>query len=467
MRCSISVRPPRVRRLLPGVVVSLLLGTSPVQAQTISGRLMEVESGLPVPLGLILLLTEAGDSVGRTLTDRDGRFSISSAEPGSFTLSASALGYRDTRVGVFELGVGGEMTIEFRVVADPIPIEELVVSFNRPILQHALVRNGFVERYALGFGRFITPYDIENSVARSTPDLFRGMQGVVVQGRTLRGDRLGGALGGFIHYTGDEILMRVGTGVCRPSIYLDGIRMANNDLTSIDAIAPIYAIEAAEVYRRAAEIPVQYSASTSPESSACGVIVFWTKLGLAAGQRPTDWGYVDGSQAGRLPTVHQQGPPPVAGETVRMELDGETAGTVGLASPWEGTFMMVREGNIIATDPAFGRAVVLPLSGVGVLQVRRERSASHAIVRGALAGTAMGLGTMGGLALLCEWSNCDASLQTYLQNYWLPAAITGVFVGILVKNRGPGSHWVQAAVPELEGGARGAALSWRLPVRSP
>ena len=82
--------------------------------------------------------TEAGDSVGRTLTDRDGRFSISSAEPGSFTLSASALGYRDTRVGVFELGVGGELTIEFRVAADPLPIEELVVSFNRPILQHAL-----------------------------------------------------------------------------------------------------------------------------------------------------------------------------------------------------------------------------------------------------------------------------------------------------------------------------------------
>lgn len=245
---------------------------APASAQTMDGTLMEVETDQPISLGLIIMLTESGDSVTSAVTDGNGRFSISSEEPGSFLLIASAFGFKETAAGVFELGEGASMDIEFRIAAAPMPIEGLLVSLQRPVLEHNLVRNGFVRRVTRGLGRFLTPVAIEESEARTAADLFRGVPGVFVV-------TPGGGLGA---YRGDVVRMLAQGDYCAPTIYLDGTRLSpsmTND-TALEALVPLTQIEAVEIYRRPAEIPIEYAMTGSASSSGtgpCGVLVIWTK----------------------------------------------------------------------------------------------------------------------------------------------------------------------------------------------
>lgn len=255
------------------VAVVALLGVAPTSshAQTINGTLMEVESGTPISLGLIIMMTESGDSVTSGVTNGQGRFSVSAPDAGSFYLIASAFGFKETPAGVFELGPSGEMDVEFRIAAAPMPIDGILVSLQRPALEHQLVKNGFVRRVTRGLGHFITPVAIERATARTAADLFRGIPGVLLQFPQ----------GGLNAFEGETLRM---TGVgqyCTPTIYLDGARMAV-DMTQnmpIDLLAPLQMIDAVEIYRRPAEVPIEYGMTTSGDVSGgpCGVVVIWTK----------------------------------------------------------------------------------------------------------------------------------------------------------------------------------------------
>ena len=88
---------------------------------------------------------------------------------------AAALGYEETPAGVFDLGADGSMEVEYRLRSAPLPIDAVLVSIDRPVVEHHLVQNGFVRRLQRGLGRFITPYDIERSSARSTESLMAGI----------------------------------------------------------------------------------------------------------------------------------------------------------------------------------------------------------------------------------------------------------------------------------------------------
>lgn len=253
------------------VAVSLLLGgpVQPVQAQTINGTLMEVDSDQPISLGLVLMLSESGDSITSTVTDGRGRFSVSADEAGSFLLIASAFGFKETAAGVFELGDNGVMDIEFRIAAAPMPIDGLLVSLQRPVLEHNLVRNGFVRRITRGRGRFITPAEIEKSSARNTADLFRGIPGV----------HLTNPPGGMIGAR-NVVRMVSQNDYCAPTIYLDGARISSGMAAdmAIDDLAPLQTLDAVEVYRRPSEIPIEYGMTgTGGGRGPCGVLVLWTK----------------------------------------------------------------------------------------------------------------------------------------------------------------------------------------------
>lgn len=251
----------------------MLMGfASSAQSQTISGTLMEVETGQPISLGLVIMMTEAGDSITSTVTNGQGQFTVESEEPGSFVLIASAFGFKEKAAGVFELGSDASMDIQFRIAAAPMPIEGILVSLQRPVLEHNLVRNGFVRRVTRGLGRFITPVEIERSSARTAADLLRGVPGVHIT-------RPGGALASF---QGEMVRMVSQNDYCAPTIYLDGARLAPSMTsdTPLDALAPIQSIDAIEIYRRPSEVPIEYGMTGSGNSTGrgpCGVLVIWTK----------------------------------------------------------------------------------------------------------------------------------------------------------------------------------------------
>lgn len=84
-------------RLLTCISVSVLafgiLGLLPprAEAQTVSGTLVDLFTNRPIPLGLVKMFTESGDSVTATITDEVGDFVISSPIPGSFVLRGPSL----------------------------------------------------------------------------------------------------------------------------------------------------------------------------------------------------------------------------------------------------------------------------------------------------------------------------------------------------------------------------------------
>ena len=280
-------------RWLAALGVATVLGSlgwaASVSAQTIRGRLVDAESGQPIDLGLVIMLTEELDSITSTITNESGMFEVTSPEPGGMVLVASAWGYHETLDGIFDVGTGSSMTVEFRIRPRPLPIDSLVVLLDRPVQQHELVRNGFVRRSERGLGHFITPHDIEESSAFSTEALLDGLMGVRVRPPTALATAWSDSLVTQllpVSYVGDQVMLRANAGWCNPTVYLDGMRVqqdASQGMT-LSMLAPLSVVSAIEVYRRAAQVPVEYASAESPLNGntgalqgVCGVILVWTR----------------------------------------------------------------------------------------------------------------------------------------------------------------------------------------------
>lgn len=451
-------------RLATAVSAILLALPSAGSAQELSGTLLDAETEQPVALGLVMMYTEAGDSVDSTITDGLGRFRLESPEPGSFVLVAAALGYEETRAGVFELGEGASMQLEYRLPSQPLPLDAFFVSVEQPVLDHHLVRSGFVRRLQRGLGKFITPHQIAESSARSTEALLEGIPQVRVGTARV-------AVGGLnvpAPHLGETVQMaRPLGGWCAPRIYVDGQRVIYDPSVglNISTYVAIADVEAVEVYRRISEIPVEFS-TTQEEAGgrgeACGVLVLWTKRGPAPGSRPLFPGErrADG---GGLPSVGARGPAPSAGEMIRFDVDEEMAESRGVASPVQGTYRRVDDGLLVVTESATGRSVAVPVESVGALQVSRRQDWGDAWRRGVLIGSGFGVGMWSFLTLLCEWTcGPDGDAQAVL-----PAAATAILVGGLAVRQGPGDEWVQAPLPGVVGQAppsRGVGLTLTIPL---
>ena len=239
-------------------LVAGLIASSSATAQVITGTLLESGSDQPIDLGYIALLTESGEAIASTITNEDGRFTVRSPETGAFLLQTSALGYRESVVGVFDVGADGVMQVEFRLELEAVTLQGLVVQAERVGEEPTLVNVGFYKRIQRGLGRFITPEDIEESPAISTGDLFLGMQGVQLAPTT----------------SGNQVVMTGTRGLCPPTIYVDGVPIVG---ATIESIAPRPTVYAIEVYRRGAEIPIQFSGVRSGPAGSCGVILIWTR----------------------------------------------------------------------------------------------------------------------------------------------------------------------------------------------
>lgn len=250
------------------------LAPPPLVAQTVAGRLLDADSGQPIDLGVLVLLTEEGDTAGLTASTADGRFTIAADEPGSFTLMASAWGYAEREEGLFELGEDTRIDIEFRIPPRPMDLEGILVSVDGPVSNHPLIRNGFVRRYQQGRGHFITPPDMRRTVYRDTESLFYFIPGVRVAPsmRYVTGGRA------MLGPSTETILMRdpFDGGWCTPHVYVDGIPTQYRPATgaTLSQLAPVGWIEAVEIYSRLSEVPPEYGRTSS---RPCGVIVFWLK----------------------------------------------------------------------------------------------------------------------------------------------------------------------------------------------
>jgi hypothetical protein len=219
---------------------------------------MEFGSDEPIDLGLVIMESEFGDSIASTLTGADGFFQLSAREPGNYLLTAAALGYRETRVGLFELGDGGEMSVEFRLWPAPLSIDGLMVE--SLVREPELVSNGFYRRMQRGVGTFIGPSEIAEAEELRAIDMLIGLPGVRYT----------------IDPTGAErLLVRGARGMCVPTVFIDGIRTEYATMTiELDEMVPLESLYAIEVHRGVTGIPIEFGSFNE-----CGILVFWTMRG--------------------------------------------------------------------------------------------------------------------------------------------------------------------------------------------
>lgn len=98
-------------------------------AQTVQGRVLDVEDDRPVPTALVRLLDADGDERALAAADTTGRYTIVAPEPGIYRLRAQRIGYEVMETPLLEMGrADGTYPLDLLVERAPIPIPGLEVT---------------------------------------------------------------------------------------------------------------------------------------------------------------------------------------------------------------------------------------------------------------------------------------------------------------------------------------------------
>lgn len=237
----------------------------PAAAQTVTGTVLDPETEAPLSGVHVRLLDDAGDAVGATFTEGDGRFRLAAPGPGTWRLAAELLGRATITSAPLDLEDGGVVRVEIRMAVDAVRIEDpVVITAERSRPSHEFHRRRLRSERS-GFGHFIHGDDLDFTGGRPT-DLLRRVPGV----------RVNVATG-----LGQVVTMRGG---CVPAVFIDGMQINYHDRReSLDTYVDIASLEGIEVYKG------PHSAGRFFDRSGCGVVLAWTKRGDAESGRPFSW----------------------------------------------------------------------------------------------------------------------------------------------------------------------------------
>ena len=228
------------------------------------------EDGSARPLAGVEIVIEG--SKLSTKTDEAGRFALQ-APAGNKVALFRFIGYRPVRMRVF-LSKGDTATADAMLVReaaqqlDPI---ETTANMPRP---RGIGVEAFEERRKLGFGQFFDSTALRRYENRRLTDLLRSVTGIKVlyyqEDPRSRPD--------MFEYRLISTRALGPGGYCYMSILLDGAPLyrSGSRSTPIDfrrEFTELGRMHAIEVYRSAAEVPVEYGGS----SEECGLIVLWTR----------------------------------------------------------------------------------------------------------------------------------------------------------------------------------------------
>ena len=247
------------------ILVLLSLPLSGIRAQTLQGRLLEAESDAPIIQGELLLLSQSGAIVAQTVSDESGFFSLTAPRPGSFLLRAERMGYQGRVEGVFDLGEGSSMTLEFRLLREPVTLDTLGVSVEARSMRLELA--GFYDRRQDHMGVFLDTEAIDAKQATLPTHLFRNIPRI-----RIRQQPMGRSA---IVIQGAAMISLANRGICYPRVLVDGNEVfpGGEVPAQLDEVVGVSEIAGIEIYRGPAEIPSRYHGARS----ACGLILVWTK----------------------------------------------------------------------------------------------------------------------------------------------------------------------------------------------
>ena len=238
----------------------------PAGAQTFRGTVVDSGSGEPVVLAYVGLLAEGQEMVVAALANTAGEFEVTAPSAGGYFLYVSRTGYETLMDGVFDLGEGGEFSLQVLLKPSPIELEEVVVESSTRSM-NPLERNGFYDRAVTGLGTLMIREEIQRRAIHRVSDVFRMIPGLEIdESRPL---------------TGSPDVLRNPTihnwrngRKCSPALYIDRhvVNAGGSRPLRPDDYMTASEVEAIEVYTRTSEVPVGFDEVTS-----CGVILVWTR----------------------------------------------------------------------------------------------------------------------------------------------------------------------------------------------
>lgn len=246
-------------------IVALALLPAAAAAQVIQGKVVDRETGQPVPY-VDVRIQNADPPVPPVVTDSTGTFSLRASRGGVYRLTTNHVGYAPIQADV-EVGAGAMVELVLRLSVQPTELAAIEVVARGRAPDPALERNGFYDRKAGGFGVFRTPEDVERRNAFAPSDHFQGVSGVRVN---------------YVDIRGKDIRMTRGEDPnCSPRIFVDNVMARRGGKSAspgdpiLDVLVPAREILAIEIYRSPSEVPAEYG---GPDVT-CGVVIIWTKRG--------------------------------------------------------------------------------------------------------------------------------------------------------------------------------------------
>lgn len=219
------------------------------------GQVVDQDNGTGVGQATLLLRRVVDDSIADSVaatTDDDGAFRLQRVPVGTYDLTTDHLGF-EQRSDTLQVPVGKRVEIEIPMSAEPVRLEPLEVD----VRADWLVETGFYERREKGFGKFLTPEELERRPLNSLEQALRTVPGVKTVNRCR----------GLFCDEVIEMSSSAGRIGCPVKFYMDGNEL--HGTVHPDNIA-VHDLAAIEVYRGISETPAQFY-------GRCGSVVMWSE----------------------------------------------------------------------------------------------------------------------------------------------------------------------------------------------
>lgn len=256
MRASVRTVAP-----LAACMTALSLSPAASGAQRVVGTVEDPE-GRPISEVHVSLLDGRQRPIAVGRSDDGGRFRVEVPSTGEYYLRLARIGYLTLFDGPYRLS--GDDVLEARAVmhAFPVEMDPLEVTVSGRVRRLAEV--GYYERRETGFGHFLERDEIMGTAPMHLTDALRRLPRAYVI------DSGPGQLN-------PGLLIRGGTGFCRPTVYLDGAMAAQGGGGRRDPVRPDdwlapEDVEAVEFYAGPASAPIRFGALAE-----CGIMLIWTR----------------------------------------------------------------------------------------------------------------------------------------------------------------------------------------------
>ncbi len=247
-----------------------LIMPNAVHAQAaLTGIVRDDSTGSPLAGVEILVQTTSH----RGVTNQSGRYELTGLTAGVYQVIFRQVGFLPVRMDVLlrdgETTRANAVLVRSEVILDPI-----VVTGEMPRPRGNML-DAFEERRAMGFGEFIDSETLRRSEHLKLPDVLRRHSRIEL--RYICFDEPRSPIDqcrdekGWMPYNQGRI--STGGRYCEMHVMLDGHLITRNGPVDLRTFLPINELEAVEIYRSLAQVPVQFA---DPDTR-CGIVVAWTR----------------------------------------------------------------------------------------------------------------------------------------------------------------------------------------------